>query len=102
MLSNRRHVRLMNGAAPAVLALAAGLMLVPAAARADDAANDPPSRVGRISVVQGTVSFHPSPDDQWNPAELNYPVAQSTALWTDADGQAEVELGEARIRLDHG
>src|SRR5579862_2858340 len=97
MSDKRLHVRSLNGAAPLTLALAAGMLLA-LPARADD--NDPPARVGRISVVQGTVSFHPSPDDQWSPAQLNYPVAQSTAVWADANSAAEVEIGEARIRLD--
>jgi hypothetical protein len=69
-------------------------------AKADDI--DPPTRVGRIALIEGTVSFHPSPDDQWNPAELNYPVAQSTAIWADAGSDAEIEIGEARIRLASG
>ncbi len=91
--------RLMSGAAPFALAIVAGLALVPTA-RADD--SDPPSRVGHITVLQGTVSFHPSPDDQWSPAEVNYPIAQSTALWVDEGGQAEIQIGEARLKLDSG
>jgi hypothetical protein len=94
-----KHRRPPNAVALLPLAFAAGLAIVPAA-RADD--TDPPTRVGRIAVLQGTVSFHPSPDDQWAPAELNEPVAQSTALWADTDGEAEVGLGEARIRLASG
>ena len=81
------------------VAFALGLVAIPAA-NADD--TDPPTRVGRIALIQGTVSFHPSPDDQWQPAQLNGPVAQSTAIWADTDGVAEVGLGEARIRLAGG
>ncbi len=95
----RKHRRILNGAALLALAFAAGLPIAPAA-NADD--TDPPTRVGRIALIQGTVSFHPSPDDQWTPAELNYPVAQSTAIWADTDGEAEIGLGEARIRLASG
>jgi hypothetical protein len=105
MVNDRRHVRyrLMNGTAPAVLALVAGFALVSGApvsgARADE--TDPPSRVGRIAVVAGTVSFHPSPDEQWTPAQANIPVAQSTAIWADSDGGATIEIGDSRIQLDH-
>ena len=93
------HRRILSGAAPAALVFAAGLAIAPTA-RADD--TDPPARVGRIALIHGTVSFHASPDDQWAPAELNYPVAQSTAIWADAGGEAEIGLGEARIRLAAG
>ena len=91
--------RFLSNATPAALVFAAGLAIAPAA-RADD--TDPPARVGRIALIQGTVSFHPSPDDQWIPATLNYPVAQSTAIWADTGGEAEIGLGEARIRLAAG
>jgi hypothetical protein len=94
-----KHRHILHGAAPLVLAFAAGLAITPNA-NADDI--DPPARVGRIALIQGTVSFHVSPDDQWTPATLNYPVAQSTAIWADNGGMAEVGLGEARIRLAAG
>jgi hypothetical protein len=64
--------------------------------------DDPPTRVGRIAYLEGTVSFHPSPDDPWGVAVLNYPVAASTALWVDEGGRAELEIGAALIRLDSG
>ena len=91
--------RLLSRAALLALACAAGLALAPAALADDD---DPPARVGRVALLQGTVSFHPSPDDQWIPAELNYPVAQSTALWADTGSVIEIEIGAARVRLASG
>jgi hypothetical protein len=63
---------------------------------------DPPTRVGRIAYIDGTVSFHPGPDAQWGEAVLNYPVAPATALWTDEGGRAEIEIGAARVRMDSG
>jgi hypothetical protein len=63
-------------------------------------ADDPPTRVGRIAFLEGTVSFHPSPDSDWGTAVENYPVAAQTAVWTDDGGRAEIEIGAARIRLD--
>ncbi|MDR3517458.1 MAG: hypothetical protein P4M00_16765 [Azospirillaceae bacterium] len=63
-------------------------------------AADPPTRVGRIALLDGPASFHPAPTAEWSPAALNYPVAPSTALWTDAGGRAELEFGAARVRLD--
>ena len=89
------------GVGLAALALAVGLSLAPAARAQDDQA-DPPTRVGRIAVVEGTVSFHPTPDDPWAPAAINYPVAQAGQLWVEPGSRAEIGLGEARVRIDGG
>jgi hypothetical protein len=78
----------------------AALFAAAAAAQAQDA--DPPSRVGRISVLEGTVSLHANPNDPWSGAVINYPIAQSGSLWTEPGGKAEIELGGARVRLDGG
>jgi len=81
-------------------ALIVALGTIPlATAFADD---DPPSRVGRIGVLSGTVSFHPSADADWAPAEQNYPVAPGTAVWADQGGKAEVQIGAADVLLDEG
>ncbi|HVJ51703.1 MAG TPA: DUF6600 domain-containing protein [Aliidongia sp.] len=79
-------------------ALALTLALAATVARAQDA--DPPSRVGRISLIEGTVSLHAGANDPWAGAVVNYPVAQGSSLWTEPGGKAEIELGSARIRLD--
>ncbi len=79
-----------------ILTVAAGFSA--GTARADD----PPSRVGRIALIQGTVSFHPSPDAEWGEAVLNYPVAASTAIWVNEDSKADIEVGSAHVRLDAG
>src|SRR5208283_2226296 len=60
---------------------------------------DPPGRVGRLNLVNGTVSFHPESVDQWAPATLNYPFTIRDHLWADQDGQAEVHVGSTAIRL---
>ncbi|HEY3698698.1 MAG TPA: DUF6600 domain-containing protein [Spongiibacteraceae bacterium] len=81
------------------------------------AQGDPPTRVGRISYLEGAVSFHASrqsensaPADtqsngadkaQWAPAQLNYPITTGDALWADADGRFEIQIGAAEIRADH-
>src|SRR5579871_3419486 len=83
-----------------LLGVTTGLALVlaiAAPARADD---DPPTRVGRIALIQGTVSFHASPDTDWSAAVMNYPVAAGTALWADQGSKAEIGLGEAEIWVD--
>ena len=60
---------------------------------------DPPDRVGRLNLLNGTVSFHPESVEEWAPATLNYPMTIGDHLWTDQDGQAEVHVGSTAIRL---
>jgi len=49
---------------------------------------DPPSRVGRLSNISGTVSFHTIDQDQWSPAELNYPITTGNSFWTEPGARA--------------
>jgi FecR protein len=76
----------------AVLALAA-----PGGARADE--GDPPSRVARLSYVEGAVSFQPVGIEEWTAAERNRPLTTGDRLWTDQQSVAELDLGDAVLRL---
>ncbi len=80
----------------AAIAVACSFFALPAHA------DDPPTRVGRIAAVNGTVSFRPGPGEDWGNAVLNYPVAQSTAVWVDENSTAELEIGAAHVHLDAG
>ena len=64
------------------------------------AAQDPPSRVARLSWTQGAVSFQPATVDEWAPAILNYPLTTGDHLYTDAAARAEMQIGPNAIRLD--
>lgn len=64
------------------------------------ASADPPGRVGRLSYMEGTVSYHGADQDQWSPATLNYPLTTGDGLWTEPGAKAEVQVGPAEIRLD--
>ena len=77
-------------------ALAAALILVPRAAADED---DPPSRVARLSVTRGEVSFNPAGTDDWVAAVVNRPVTTGDKLWTDKGARAELHMGSAAIRL---
>ena len=68
--------------------------LRPAGAQ-DQQGGDPPTRVGRLAQVSGTVSFHAQDEDQWNPATLNFPVVQGNAFWTEPNAQAVIEVSAA-------
>jgi hypothetical protein len=61
---------------------------------------DPPGRVGRLSYMEGTVSFHSGDQDQWSAAVLNYPVTSGTAFWTEPEARAEIQIGGAEVRLE--
>jgi hypothetical protein len=64
------------------------------------AAADPPGRVGRVSLVEGTVSTHAASEQQWSPAMLNDPVTTGDAFWTEPGARAELRVGSAAIHLD--
>jgi hypothetical protein len=67
---------------------------------AQDGGGDPPSRVGRLAAITGTVSFHTSDESQWEAATLNYPITSGNSLWTEPQSHAAVDIGSSRIYLD--
>jgi hypothetical protein len=60
---------------------------------------DPPSRVARISYLDGNVSFQPSGTDDWAAAARNRPVTVGDKLWADKDSRAELQVGQASIHV---
>jgi len=60
---------------------------------------DPPARVGRLTALQGTVSFEPASDTEWGAAEPNRPVTTGDRVWSDTAGRAEIEMGTAAVRV---
>jgi FecR protein len=79
----------------ALLALWASAAIAPALA--DE--GDPPGRVARLSDVEGAVSLEPAGMEQWTAATLNRPLTTGDRLWADRDSRAELDLGDAVIRL---
>jgi len=67
--------------------------------RPDRPDQDPPSRVGRVSFLSGSVSFRPGDVDDWDEATINYPLHNGDHLWTDADARAEITVGSSALRL---
>jgi uncharacterized protein DUF6600 len=65
-------------------------------AAADD---DPPGRVARLNLIQGSVSLQPAGADDWAAAEVNRPITTGDKVWADQDSQVELHLGSAAIRL---
>ena len=75
--------------------------LRPAGAQ-DQQGGDPPTRVGRLAQLSGTVSFHAQDEDQWSPATLNFPVVLGNAFWTEPNAQAVIEISASRIAMAPG
>ncbi len=73
----------------------AACTLVPASVWAE-----PPGRVGRISFIEGAVSFYGDREDGWRKAQLNYPVTSENSLWTEGNARAEVRIGPSAIRVN--
>ncbi|MGJ7534704.1 MULTISPECIES: DUF6600 domain-containing protein [unclassified Variovorax] len=67
---------------------------------AASAQQDPPGRVARLNLQQGTVSFAPAGEDSWYDAQPNRPITTGDRLWTDRNARAELYIGSAALRLD--
>ncbi len=60
---------------------------------------DAPSRVARLSAVQGTVSLLPAGVSDWSLAPINYSITTGDRLFTAQDARAELEVGPFTVRL---
>jgi hypothetical protein len=84
-------------AAPLSVAVLAVLFMPPRAAAQDY--DDPPSRVARLSYLQGYVSFQPAGTGDWVDAIVNRPLTTGDQLWTDRGSRAALHIGSASIHL---
>src|SRR6266852_9666596 len=66
--------------------------------RADED-RDPPTRVARLSYIDGTVSMQPGGEGEWGSAAKNRPVTIGDKIWVDKDSRAELQAGQASIHL---
>jgi hypothetical protein len=85
-----------------VLACLAGLLLfaVPQAhADDEDTSKDPPKRVARISIIEGSVSLQPGGEGDWGSAAKNRPMTIGDKIWVDKDARAELQAGDASFHL---
>jgi hypothetical protein len=67
--------------------------------QASPTAQDPPSRVARLSYFDGSVSLQPGGDGDWGAAAKNRPVTIGDKIWSDKDARAELQAGQASIHL---
>jgi hypothetical protein len=61
---------------------------------------DPPGRVGRLSYINGAVSFRPGDIEDWVAADVNRPLTTGDHLWIDEGARAELNIGTAALRLN--
>ena len=64
---------------------------------------DPPDRVARLAVLEGSVFFQPSGDtsaDSWSDASINYPLTSGDRVYADQGGRAELQLGDCTLRIN--
>lgn len=76
------------------------LLLLAAAlgvARAEDL--DPPGRAARLSDAEGSVSLQPAGMQDWTAATINRPLTTGDKLWSDQNSRAELDIGDAVMRL---
>ncbi len=64
------------------------------------AQTDPPGRVGRLSYMNGPVSFQPAGVTDWVDADLNRPLTTGDQVWVGGGGRAEIHVGSTALRLD--
>ena len=81
-----------------LLCLAGVMSIVAPKARADEQ-QDPPTRVARISYVDGSVSLQPGGEGDWGSAARNRPMTIGDKLWVDKDSRAELQAGPAAVHL---
>ena len=63
-----------------------------------DERDDPPSRVARVSFLDGQVSVQPGGAEAWSPAAVNLPLKDGDALWAAQGGRAELQVGPTGLR----
>jgi len=64
-----------------------------------DTDQDPSTRVARLNLMEGSVSFQPGGENDWVDAVLNRPLVTGDNLWADEDSRAEVHVGSTALRL---
>jgi len=83
----------------ALLLCMTGLICLVAPNARSDEDRDPPTRVARISYLDGTVSMQPGGEGEWGNAAKNRPVTIGDKLWVDKDSRAELQAGQAGIHV---
>ena len=87
------------------IALAALLLICTGvvSAQSDDGqtgAGDPPTRVARLSYATGDLGLMPAGSTNWSAADVNRPLTNGDKLSGGPDARAELDLGNAALRIN--
>lgn len=61
---------------------------------------DPPPRVGRVARLTGQVSYRSPGAQDWTPARMNFSVTSGTAIFTQPNARAAIEVNASRFAFD--
>lgn len=61
--------------------------------------SNPPQRIARVQYMSGEVSVAPCEGNDWAKAALNEPLRAPICIWADKDSRAELNVGNAFIRM---
>jgi hypothetical protein len=75
------------------------LLAVAASFAAPQLNADPPTRVGRLNLLDGSVSFRAAGVDEWAVAEPNRTLTTGDKVWTDQNSKAEFHVGSTAVRV---
>lgn len=62
---------------------------------------NPPSRVARLTQIQGQVSLQPAGVNDWTQATMNYPLTTGDRMYVDRNGRAELQMEQTIIHVWH-
>ena len=65
------------------------------------ASQDPPSRVARLTQIQGDVSIQPAGVQDWTQATENYPMTTGDRMYVDQNGRAELQMEQTVVHIWH-
>ncbi|HEV2290002.1 MAG TPA: DUF6600 domain-containing protein [Candidatus Acidoferrales bacterium] len=82
-----------------VIVAGTGLLMLAAFPSRATAQDDPSSRVARLNMAQGSVSFQPAGEQDWVAADYNRPLTTGDGLWADQDSRGELHIGSTSIRI---
>ena len=63
---------------------------------------DPPERIARFDLIEGSAQHQTGADNQTRPADTGWPLIAGDRVWTDAGSRAEIDSGGMLLRLDGG
>ena len=98
-MQNEFNAKLTLRTLAALVAVVLLATVVPLRLAAQDS-DDPPTRAARLGHVDGSVSFQPAGESEWEPASPNRPMTTGDKLWADRDSRAGVQLGSTSIHLN--